>query len=232
MLHGPAAVNHRARLSRLRHGALGAICENAGVRNSELSAAMPSLPVFSLVLAAGASSRFGSSKQLARYRGATLVARACRLAETVCRGRTLLVTGAEHHAVIQSARLNTGFFVVNPRYAEGMATSIGAGVRTVGDIAGGALILLADQPLITAKHLRQILDGFARAPERIFASRYAGVAGPPVLFPAACFAELMELRGDQGARVLLSRHAGSVSMIDFEDAACDVDRPDDLAGLP
>ena len=189
-------------------------------------------PVYAIVLAAGSSRRFGSTKQLADYRGDTLVARACRIAESILDGRTVLVGGADFQAVAESAGLTSGFFVYNERYAEGMATSIAAGVRAVADVAAGVMVLLADQPLVTAGHLESLLRRFEAAPDNIIATGFSGTEGPPVIFPSVLLAELAGLEGDQGARPVLEKHAERLETVVFDQAAADVDRPADLAKLP
>ncbi len=91
--------------------------------------------------------------------------------------------------------------------------------------------MLADQPRITAEHLRALADSWQASPDRIIASRYAGVAGPPVIIPRQYFPELAELSGDSGARRVIREHKDKLTEIDFEDAAYDIDYPRDIAGL-
>ena len=204
----------------------GAVAAEASILPVALSA------VGFLVMAAGAGRRFGSTKQLARYRGLSLVDRACQLAEAVCAGPVVLVTGADHLAVIRDTQLAAGFIVHNERHAEGLATSNAVAVQAVADVAGSVLVLLADQPLITRHYLRRLLRRAAAAPDCIIASEFAGTQGPPALFPQHYFAELAQLQGDRGARSLLQRHRDRVITLQCDDAATDVDRPDDLTALP
>ena len=187
--------------------------------------------IFAIVLAAGSSSRFGAAKQLATYRGEALVARACDLAESVCGPRTILVTGAGHLSVVQAKPTQGGFIVVNEQYASGMASSITCGVKAIADIADAVLLLLADQPLITEEHLRSLLALQESAADTIVASQFADTVGPPVIFPRACFEQLMELRGDRGARSLLDEQQQHLRTIRFDDAAVDIDRPADLDAI-
>jgi molybdenum cofactor cytidylyltransferase len=187
--------------------------------------------LFAVVLAAGASARFGSTKQLAPLRGAPLVAGAARKAEAVCGRDSLLVTGNEWQAVAGAAAPLTGFFVVNPRYAEGMSTSICCGVRAISGVADGILIMLADQPLITVDHLRSMVETWYEQPEAIIATSWQDAGGPPVIFPRYAFGDLMSLSGDAGARRLIENADGPVVNIRFEAGGVDVDRPSDLTLL-
>ena len=93
--------------------------------------------------------------------------------------------------------------VINNEWREGMASSIRLGVRTLGVVAKnaeGVLLMTCDQPAVTAEHLRTLM----KAGETT-ASAYAGRRGVPAYLPSTAFAQLMELRGDAGARSLLAQ---------------------------
>jgi molybdenum cofactor cytidylyltransferase len=184
--------------------------------------------VVAIILAAGSARRFGSIKQLQEFRGDVLVRRAVRTAEQVCGNRTLLVTGNEGQLVADACRPLSGYFVHNEQYKEGMGRSIACAVGAVQTTAAAILLLLADQPLVTAAHLQALLNLWKASPQSIVASSYAGTVGPPIVFPRRCFAELTDLQGDTGARNILQRHAASVIAVDFADGRVDIDRPEDL----
>lgn len=192
---------------------------------------MPLHSVFAIVLAAGESNRFGSTKQLSEYDGESLVARAVRLAEEVCGDRSLLVVGSDWSRVLAACGCQRGFVVRNERYTSGMAGSIACAVRSIVHTADAVLIMLADQPLITAAHLNLLLEEWQKAPDDIVVSQYSGISGPPVLFPAHCFNSLMQLEGDQGARALLKDSSCSVTGLAIDEAAIDIDTPEDLESL-
>ena len=187
--------------------------------------------LFALVLAAGSSSRFGASKQLQPFRGEALVRRAVRLAEASCGHNSLLVTGGNWREVAEAGKPLAGFLVRNDRFEQGLASSIACGVRAVSAAADAVLLLLADQPLISTEHLTNMIERWSAAPQRIFATGYAGTLGPPAIFPRSRFAELLALQGDHGARAVLQKNAATVVTIPFENAAIDVDTPADLAGI-
>jgi len=187
--------------------------------------------VFAVVLAAGESTRFGSTKQLTEFAGETLVGRAVRLAEDVCAERTVLVVGSDWKRVLAACRPVRGFFVRNDNYKSGMASSIACGVNSVAHSAAAVLLLMADQPLVTAEHLSSLISEWRGASNEIVISEYSDVKGPPVVFPAHCFDSLMKLEGDQGARSVLSDTKYPVRGLAFEAAAVDIDTPEDLAKL-
>jgi molybdenum cofactor cytidylyltransferase len=188
--------------------------------------------LFSIVLAAGCASRFGSAKQLQKYGDTPLVTRAVRLAESICGPRSVLIAGREWRAVVDACRPLRGFFVNNAGYRSGIGGSIACGVRSVGDAADAVLLLLADQPLVTRHHLEQLIAAWNASPGDIAATAFAATAGPPVVFPRSYFALLSHLRGDTGARSILMRAADRVRTLHFENASVDIDRPEDLDRLP
>jgi len=187
--------------------------------------------VFAVVLAAGSASRYGSVKQLAEIDGVPLVHRANSVAAGVCGNRTVLVTGYEWQAVSAACAPMSGFLIVNESHADGLGTSIAAAVRSVRHIAQAIVVLLADQPMVTAEHVQALCDAWSGADDEIVATAFADTVGAPVLFPSGCFDELAMLRGDAGGRHLLSDDRFNVTKIMFEPAAIDVDTPDDFNKL-
>jgi len=187
--------------------------------------------VFAVVLAAGDSSRFGNTKQLQTIDGISLVERAARLASSVCGNNTLLVTGHDSAAVARSAGEAARYVIVNDRYDDGMSSSIAVATSALAHTAGGILLILADQPLITAGHLQAMLNNWSGGENEIIATTFADTSGPPVLFPSGAFPALTRLTGDQGARSVLRDPRFIVRTIQFEDAAVDIDTPRDLADL-
>jgi molybdenum cofactor cytidylyltransferase len=187
--------------------------------------------LFALVLAAGESSRFGSPKQLASYRGDTLAGTAIRVAESVCGRRSVLVTGFEWERVVAACAPQQGFFVVNERFREGMSTSVRTGVAAIADVADAVLLMLADQPLVTAGHIDQLVDAWGGSADTIVASAFADTLGPPAIFPARYFDELCALDGDRGARPVIDSNVDHVVSVAIREAEADVDRPEDLENL-
>jgi molybdenum cofactor cytidylyltransferase len=188
--------------------------------------------IFAIVLAAGTSSRFGTLKQLQQYQGASFVRRAIDLAEATCGERSVLVTGHDWKAVFDACQPLRGFLVLNSRYRKGMASSIASGVATVRHVADAVLLLLADQPLVTAAHLEALVGAWGGDPDVIVATAFGATAGPPVVLPARYFARLTALRGDRGARAILMEAGDELRTVAFAPAAIDVDRPEDFVRLP
>ena len=186
------------------------------------------LSIYNVVLAAGSADRFGAPKQLAQFRGESLLRRVLRLSGQVTGTETVLVVGAQWLRVVEECRTLNPFIVRNEHYESGMASSIATGIRAIQPVADAVLILLADQPLITADHLKTLRNEWQASPASIVATEFADVAGPPVIFPAVYFDELLTLHGDRGARSIIENHEEKVIKIPFADAAIDIDTPGDL----
>lgn len=191
----------------------------------------PSRSVFAVILAAGTSSRFGSTKQVAKVGGIPMVQRAVQIAEALCGDCVITVVGHDASCVLQCLQANSGFIVVNDAYKSGLGSSIAAAARACPAKADALLLLLADQALVTETHLKTLFRRWSGAADEIVATAYAGTEGPPVLLPSATFEELRELSGDTGARALFRDPRFRVEKVPFEDAAVDIDTPADLDAL-
>jgi CTP:molybdopterin cytidylyltransferase MocA len=193
------------------------------------------MPVAAIVLAAGASHRLGQPKQLLRHGGETLLERAIRLANEAGAEPVFTVLGAHFDRIRAAIPLDNAIPILNGRWELGIASSIHAGLLALDAVetsVPGVLILSCDQPRLTAGHLRGLIETFAAQMEpAIVASAYAGVDGVPAVFPRSVFAELLALRGDQGARALLVRPPCPLIALPFEGGDVDIDLPDDLGQL-
>ena len=187
--------------------------------------------IFAAVLAAGSSRRFGRSKLLEVVGGTSLARRAADIARTVCGDRSLLVAGHESIAVIAAAGDAPQFVIVNDRHEEGLGGSIALATMAVAHVADALLLLFADQPLVTVRHLEALVGTWSGAQAEIVATAFSGTVGPPVLFPRGAFDALGALRGDTGAKRVLENPKFDVRTVPFEDAAIDIDTPADLAKL-
>lgn len=187
--------------------------------------------VFTIVLAAGSATRFGATKQLAEIDGESLVERAVEIANDVCQDQSLLVVGHNHQAVAAACQSGPGFMVVNDNHTAGLGTSLALAVKSIRHVASAVIVLLADQPRVTARHVRALADSWSGSDKEIVATSFAGTQGPPVLFPAACFDELAELTGDRGGRHLFDDQRFQLRTVVFEPASIDIDTPDDLTQI-
>jgi molybdenum cofactor cytidylyltransferase len=196
---------------------------------------MTNASVAAIILAAGASRRLGTPKQLVQYKGETLLARAIRIAREAGLSPLIVVLGAESDAMRAAVKAEDAVFVENDAWREGIASSMRAGLDAMKDLAPhstGVLIMPCDQPRLSADHLRRLMNTFsAEAVPCIVCSAYGGVRGVPAVFPLSAVPALKGLTGDVGARRLLADPPCRVIEVAFAGGEIDIDAPQDLAQL-
>lgn len=185
-----------------------------------------------IVLAAGASTRFGSPKQLTDIGGRGMLEAVVQRATELGAADVTVVLGAEAQAIRASLLDSQASIVVNGSYADGISSSIRAGLAQLPATVDAVLILLGDQAAVTTEDLRRLVARWGREPDRIVAADYGPIIGVPAIFPADLIPELASLRGDRGAQLVLSRHRGRVVTVPMPSAAIDIDTADDLRRLP
>ena len=187
-------------------------------------------PVTIVVLAAGRASRMGPAghhKLLAEFDGIPLVRRSVETALAAA-SRVVVVTG-HREAEVRAALAGLPVTLVsNPDYASGMATSLVAGLSALDAGAGGMLVMLADMPGITSKHLVKLIRAFeAEAGHAVVRAAAEGQRGNPVILPRETFAAVRQLVGDVGARHIVERSGLPVIDVELGAAArLDLDTPE------
>lgn len=192
--------------------------------------------VAAVILAAGASSRLGRPKQLLTLNGQSLLRRTVEAATKAGCAPVVVVLGAHAEQlageVDDSAAVQT---VVNARWAEGMGTSLASGVAALEAAAPNVcavVVLLCDQPQVSAEVVRALVETFFVSGKPIVASEYGDVRGAPCLFARSLFPELGTLSGDVGARKIIARQAAEhVAVVPFAGGQEDVDTPNDWRRL-
>jgi molybdenum cofactor cytidylyltransferase len=195
------------------------------------STAVDSSHIHVVVLAAGASSRFGSAKQLIRVNGRPLMLSVVSRAVELAGHSVTVVLGANAAELAPLLRHSPASVAINRDWSEGIASSIREGLAHAPPTADGVLIALADQAAVTTEDLRRLAGVWRRNPASIATAQYAGTVGVPAIFPRWCFRDLNELRGDRGAQVLLHRHVDRLVRLSMPSAELDIDRPEDLLAL-
>jgi molybdenum cofactor cytidylyltransferase len=184
-----------------------------------------------LVLAAGASTRFGSPKQLVKVRGQPLMHRTVSLATQVAGNAVSVVLGAHADQLAPLLKHSPASVLINRQWEEGMASSLRLGVSRLPPGTEAVLVLLADQVSVTALDLQRLAGSWRQQPEWLIAASYAGHTGVPAIFPHWTFSAFSELRGDTGARQVLVRHADRCLRLPMPNAAIDIDTPEDLLSI-
>jgi len=180
-----------------------------------------------IILAAGESKRLGIDKQLVPINGESLINRTIRIALETQPMQTLVVLG--HHAdKIHSSIVHSTIQRIDcTDWQQGMSASLRAGIQHVHPECAGALLLLCDQPALSAAHLTAMVNAWRQHPDHAVASAYADTIGVPALLPRTSFASILTIQGDQGAKAWL-RQSAKVIPIAAPELVQDVDVPRDL----
>jgi len=188
--------------------------------------------VSAVVLAGGASKRMGrANKLLAEINGAAPVHHAVQTALSSDAAEVIVVTGHEAGLVRDALSEFDVRFVHNPDYRQGLSTSLRAGIGAVSETLTGAVVLLADMPKVAAATVNALIERFhSDGDKTICRPTFEGLAGNPILWPREFFPEILEIRGDIGARRLMDRYGERISDVEVDDPGIhfDIDKPEDL----
>ena len=194
--------------------------------------------IAAIILAAGQASRYRAgggmeaSKLIAVVDGVPMV-RLVAQATLASRARPVIAVTGHAREVVAAALGGLAIgFAHNPLYADGMASSLRAGIAALPPEATGAVILLADMPRVSAAVIDALIAALAANPDALAAVPvFEGRRGNPVALARALFPAIKTLTGDQGARRLLAE--GKVIEVAVADRAVtlDIDTPDALAAL-
>jgi molybdenum cofactor cytidylyltransferase len=170
--------------------------------------------IAAIVLAAGASSRMGEQKLLLPLGGRAIVA---RVTERVAASRVddvVIVLGRDADRLRAELHGTRGRFVENPRYRDGMGSSLRVGLDELDSRVRAALLVLADQPFVTTGMLDTLLQTYERRAPVAVISRFNGVLAPPHVFDRVLFPSL-GLPGSEGAKAVLRAYGDRCEVIDF-----------------
>ncbi len=186
------------------------------------------VPVGAVLLAAGGSRRLGHPKQLVPYRGKSLLRHSAEVVlASVCQPLVVVLGAHAPHLRSELSGLDVRM-VVNKDWAQGVGSSIRKGIEALEAWeVSGALVLVCDQPAVTAAHLDRMVETFREQQPAAVASAYGGTHGVPALFEYALFPELLALEGDRGAKAVLTRHTERVVQVPLEQGELDIDTPED-----
>lgn len=184
-----------------------------------------------ILLSAGASTRLGRPKQLLPYGEKTLVQHVLDMALAASPKLVVMVTGAHRDLLPENNSYHT---IYNADWKEGIASSIRSGLNAMLKIEPGldaVIFIVCDQPYISARLLKEMMDAHAATEKEIVACSYADTVGIPALFGKSFFDALLQLKGDEGAKRIIMQNPGSVAVVDFPQGNIDIDTAGDYAAL-
>lgn len=183
-----------------------------------------------IILAAGASTRMGRSKQLLKIDGQTLLKKTVSTVLSAGVNHTVVVLGAnaaEHEKEINDLPVS---IIINPNWKLGIGSSIKAGVKELTRTKlDGFFILVCDQPFLTKNHLAELIKKHQSSGCAIVASQYAATIGVPALFSSELISTLLELNHEEGAKQVIKKNIHLT--IPFDKGEIDLDTWSDYQNL-
>jgi molybdenum cofactor cytidylyltransferase len=188
--------------------------------------------IAAIVLAAGASRRFGAQKLLAELHGKPVIRWTVEHIREAGVNDVIVVLGRDRERVRKALEGLDVRFVVNEEYAAGLSASLRTGVQALTADTRAAVIALGDQPTVGCSVVDPLIERYRESGRPVVAPDYRGIRGNPVLFDASLFSELATVRGDFGAREVIARDPSRVEMVELDcDAPEDVDTEEELEKL-
>jgi molybdenum cofactor cytidylyltransferase len=187
-----------------------------------------------IILAAGAATRFGQPKQLLRLKDKYLIEWVLDAALNSRLGRIVLVLGHAHQKILEAlgkkAQQPKLHIEVNPDYKKGQSHSLQVGLSMVINTFPAVMFLLADQPLVDAATINNLLDNFWSADKDICVPTFQGKRRNPSIFRKNFYPQIMNITGDIGARHIIRAHPDRVLEIEIKNPHFffDIDTPEDF----
>jgi molybdenum cofactor cytidylyltransferase len=184
-----------------------------------------------VILAAGSSERMGAPKQLLPINGISLIKYFIEEAmETLCYPITVVV-GAHKARIVPELKDMPISIVDNPSWESGMASSVKMGVvgtYMVSKDIEALIIMTSDMPFVNRHYIKLIRQKGIENPDRdIIASKYSGTFGVPALFRRNILDQLLDLKGDSGAKKVIESNKKKTLFVDFEKGSIDLDTQND-----
>jgi molybdenum cofactor cytidylyltransferase len=199
-----------------------------------LSDIFPHSQIAAIILAAGASTRMGTPKQLLPWRGRSLLRSITETAIAANCYPIIVVLGAYSMQIQPEVHDLPVQVVDNPAWQIGMGSSISSGIQALlrqDIVIDATILLLCDQPFVSVHTIQQMRSIYETTHQPIVASTYNKTIGVPALFHTKFFPELADLHQSEGAKVVIQRHLSSVAKFDFPQGALDIDSPQEYQFL-
>jgi molybdenum cofactor cytidylyltransferase len=183
-----------------------------------------------IILAAGSSSRMGRSKQLIIIDRQPMLVKAIEESMLTGINEIVVVLGSnesQHRKAVEKFPVQ---IVCNREWANGMGSSLKSGLKHLieNKTLNGVIILVCDQPTVTAEVIVSLVKKHKETGKSIIASKYADTTGVPVFFGSTYFEHLLGLKDEHGAKKIVTEHMNEVATVDFPSGEIDLDTPEDL----
>jgi len=170
--------------------------------------------ISALVLAAGQSTRMGSTnKLLVKLNQKTLLQHVLSNLQQSSIDEIIVVTGFESNKVESSIASFDVKCVENTQFAQGLSSSIKVGMENLSKTTEGVLVCHGDMPLVDVQSINAIINAFIKN-QKIIIPTYLNQKGNPLLWPKSNFESLKQLNGDSGARQILKQHKNNVLQLE------------------
>lgn len=185
-----------------------------------------------VLLAAGYSSRMGQMKAFLPMGATTVIRKQVEVLHR-CVDRIVVVTGYRGEEVENHIRDYPADVVWNPCFADGMFTSVKAGLLSLSADAEACLILPVDYPLVTSDMIRKLIKEYEGGESPVVYPSFAMRKGHPPVIAAGCIPQILSYRGDMGLKGALKPFDRSAGYVLMEDAGCvmDMDTPGDYQNI-
>jgi len=191
-------------------------------------------PTTGIILAAGMSTRFGKPKQLLRLKGKYLIEWVLDAVLNSHLENIILVLGYKNReifeAISEKAYHPALQVVVNDRFSEGLSQSLLAGLRMVQKTFPSVMFLLGDQPMVDSRMINHLLDRFWESDKDICVPTFQEKRGNPTIFSRNLYNQLLDIKGDVGARNIIKEHPEHVLYVEIDNSLyfLDIDTEEDL----
>jgi len=173
--------------------------------------------VAGIILAAGKSTRMGSTKQLLPWSGTTILGHIILQASMSYLDHLVLVLGHKAGQIVSELEFHNFALVFNPEYDKGQSSSLKKGINNLPNNIQAAIFLLADQPLISFSVIDKIIDTYIQTSSPLIIPVHKERRGNPVLIDRSIFPRLMRLQGDTGARAIFDEYSDLLLEVDIPD---------------
>lgn len=187
-----------------------------------------------VILAAGSSSRLGKPKQLLEYDGQSLLQHVIDAAVSSEAATIVVVLGANSELISKQIDTSKVYLTENSEWEEGMASSVRNGLSALQGISpttDAVIFMVCDQPYVSASLINDLIETQKETGKAIVTCNYGEAIGPPALFYKSLFHELMQLKGDAGAKKIIQQHSDEVATVLFEKGKIDIDTREDFEAL-